>query len=32
MDTDEEDISAIYLSLINIVDAFTNLQMGFILF
>ena len=29
MDTDE-DISAIYINLINMVDAFTNLQMEFI--
>ena len=32
MDTEEEDISAIYINLVNMVDAFTNLQMGFIFF
>ena len=30
MDTEEEDISAIYINLVNMVDAITNLQMDFI--
>ena len=30
MDTEEEDILAIYKNLINMIDVFTNLQMDFI--
>ena len=30
MDTEEEDISAIYINLINMINAFTNLQMNLI--
>ena len=32
MDTEEHDISAIYINLVNMVDAFNNLKMGFIFF
>ena len=30
MDREEEDISSIYINLINMINAFTNLQMGLI--
>ena len=30
MDTEEEDNLAIYINLINMIDAFTNLQIDFI--